>query len=129
MWELRFPSGPKGLTGPMLILIWILRPNLHRTCSITSNYQDLIVFIESNITRRIHRRGLETCDALLTLPHRLQVGLDRGTEGRLLQLDFSAAFDRVNQCCLLYKLRSIGVGDSSCPYYRRSLVIEDSECV
>ena len=31
-------------------------------------------------------------------------------KGRLIQLDFSAAFDRVSHCCLLYKLRSRGVG-------------------
>ena len=38
-----------------------------------------------------YRRGLGTCDALLTLSHRLQVG------------------DRASHCGLLYKLRSIGV--------------------
>ena len=31
-------------------------------------------------------------------------------EGRLVQLDFSAAFVEVNHRGLLYKLRSIGVG-------------------
>ena len=46
----------------------------------------------------------------VTLSHHLQVDLDRGMEGRLIQLDFSAAFDRVRHCGLLYKLRSIGVG-------------------
>ena len=30
-------------------------------------------------------------------------------EGGLVQLDCSAAFDRVSHCGLLYKLRSIGV--------------------
>ena len=30
-------------------------------------------------------------------------------EGRLVQLEFSAAFDRVSHHGLLYKLRSIGV--------------------
>ena len=51
-----------------------------------------------------------TCDALPTLFHHLQVALDMGMEGRLVQLDFSAAFDRIIHCDLLYKLRSIGVG-------------------
>ena len=31
--------------------------------------------------------------------------------GRLLQLDFSAEFGRVSYCDLLYKLRSIGIGE------------------
>ena len=31
-------------------------------------------------------------------------------EERLHQLDFSAAFDRVSHCSLLYKLKSISVG-------------------
>ena len=31
-------------------------------------------------------------------------------EGRLVQLNFSTAFDRGNHRCLLHKLRSIGVG-------------------
>ena len=47
---------------------------------------------------------------MLTLPHRLQVALYRGMERRLVQLNFSASFDRVTHCGLLYKLRSIGVG-------------------
>ena len=54
------------------------------------------------------RRGLETCDALLTLSRRLQVALDMGMESRLVQLNFSAAFDRESYCRLLYKLRCIG---------------------
>ena len=36
--------------------------------------------------------------------------MDRGIEGRLVQLDFSAAYDRVGHFGLLNKLRSIGVG-------------------
>ena len=31
-------------------------------------------------------------------------------EGRLVQLDFSAAFDRVSHCSLLYKLRPTNIG-------------------
>ena len=58
----------------------------------------------------LYRRGLGTCDALLTVSHHLQAALDRGMEGRLVQLDFSAAFDRVSLRGLQYKLRSIDVG-------------------
>ena len=53
------------------------------------------------------RRGLGTCDALLTLSHSLQVALNRGIEGRLVQLEFEVAFDRVSHRGLLYKLRSM----------------------
>ena len=45
-----------------------------------------------------HRRDLGSCDAFLTLSHHLHVALDRGMETRLVQLDFSAAYDRVNHC-------------------------------
>ena len=56
-----------------------------------------------------YRKGLGTCDVLLTLSHRVQVALDKGMEGRLAQLDFSAAFNRGSHCYLLYKLRFIGI--------------------
>ena len=42
--------------------------------------------------------GLGICDALLTLSHSLQIALDKGMEGKLVQLEFSAAFDRVSHC-------------------------------
>jgi hypothetical protein len=58
------------------------------------------------------RRGLGTCDALLHVTHLLQRALDSGHEARLVQLDFSAAFDSVNHLGLLHKLRSVGVGGS-----------------
>ena len=44
----------------------------------------------------LYRRDLGTCDALLKVSHHLQVALDTGMEGRLVQLDVSAAFDRVS---------------------------------
>ena len=44
------------------------------------------------------------------MPHDLQVALDSDIEGRLVQLNFSAPFDIVSHCCLLYKLRFIGIG-------------------
>ena len=33
-------------------------------------------------------------------------------EARIVQIDFSAAFDRVNYLDILYKLCSVGIGDS-----------------
>ena len=50
-------------------------------------------------------------------------------EERLVQLSFSAAFDRVSRCGLLYKLRSIGVREQLLSIVRSSLVIERSTCV
>ena len=71
-------------------------------------------YVESNnllpATQFGFRRGLGTCDALLTLVHDLQSGLDSRSEARVVSLDFSSAFDLVNHSALLFKLESIGVG-------------------
>ena len=48
--------------------------------------------------------------ALLTISHHLQKSLDAGMESYIVQLDFSAAFDRVSHSGLLFKLKSIIVG-------------------
>ena len=47
--------------------------------------------------------------ALQTISHHLQKSLDKGIESYIVQLDFSAAFDRVNHSGFLFKLKSIGV--------------------
>ena len=57
-----------------------------------------------------YRRSIGTCDALLTLSYHLQVALNGGMEGSLIQLNFSAPFDRVSHRGLLHKMRSLGVG-------------------
>lgn len=57
-----------------------------------------------------YRKKLGTTDALLTISHKIQLALDQGHETRIVQLDLSAAFDRVNHNGMLKKLRSIGVG-------------------
>ena len=51
-----------------------------------------------------------TCDALLDIVCADQLELDRGGELALVQIDFSAAFDRVNHGGLVFKLREAGVG-------------------
>lgn len=56
------------------------------------------------------RKGLGTCDALLTLVHDIQSSLDINHESRAIALDFSSAFDLVNHEALLYKLKSFGIG-------------------
>ena len=59
-----------------------------------------------------YRKGLGTCDALSCMSHTLQSVLERGQEARIVQIDFSAAFDRVNHQGILYRLCSVGIGGS-----------------
>ena len=56
------------------------------------------------------RKGLGTCDALLTITNLVQKALDSGCEVRMIGLDFSAAFDRVNHQALIFKLKHLGIG-------------------
>ena len=46
------------------------------------------------------------------MSHTLQSALESGHEARIVQIDFSAAFDRVNHLGFLYKLCSVGIGGS-----------------
>ena len=46
------------------------------------------------------------------MEHTLQNALKMGQEARIVQVDFSAAFDRVNHQGILFKLCSVGVGVS-----------------
>ena len=52
-----------------------------------------------------YRKKLGTCDALLDLTCHMQKDLDSGFETRIVQLDFSAAFDLVNHKALIFKLQ------------------------
>ena len=63
-------------------------------------------------TQFSYRKGLGTCDALLCVSHTLQSTLEIVQEARIVQIDFSAAFDRVNHQGILYKLCSVGIGSS-----------------
>ena len=63
-------------------------------------------------TQFAYRKGLGTCDALLCLSHTLQNALESGKEARIVQIDFSAAFDGVNHLGILYELYSVGIGGS-----------------
>ena len=47
-------------------------------------------------TQFAYRKGLGTCDDLLCVAHSLQSALEMGQEARIVQIDFSVAFDRVN---------------------------------
>ena len=44
------------------------------------------------------------------MSHTLQSAFERGQEARIIQIDFSAAFDRVNHQGILCKLCSVGIG-------------------
>ena len=57
-------------------------------------------------TQFAYRKGLGTCDVLLCASHTLQSALESGQEARIVQIDFSAAFDRVNHLGILNKLGS-----------------------
>ena len=53
-------------------------------------------------TQFAYPKGLGTCDALLCVSHTLQSALESGQEARIMQIDFSAAFDMVNHLGILY---------------------------
>ena len=63
-------------------------------------------------TQFANRKDLGTCDALLCVSHTLQCALESGQEARIVQIYFSAAFDRVNHRGILYKLYSVDIGGS-----------------
>ena len=63
-------------------------------------------------TQFAYRKGLGTCDALLCVSHTLQSALENGQEARIVRIDFSAAFDRVNHQGILYMHSSVGIGGS-----------------
>ena len=53
-------------------------------------------------TQFAYRKGLGTCDVLLCVSHTLQSALENGQEAQIMQIDFNAAFDRVNHLGILY---------------------------
>ena len=63
-------------------------------------------------TQFAYRKGLGTCDALLCVSHTLQSAMESRQEARVVQINFSAAFDRVNHQGILYRLSSVGIGGS-----------------
>ena len=59
-----------------------------------------------------YRKGLRTCDALLCVSHTLQSALKSWQEARIVQIDFGAAFERVNHWGIFCKLCFVGIGGS-----------------
>ena len=63
-------------------------------------------------TQLAYWKGLGTYDALLCVSHTLQNALESGQEAKIVQIDFCAAFVRVNHRGILYKHGSVGIGGS-----------------
>ena len=104
--------------GAMFLLLPGFRP-ISITPVLSKVYECLVssrlcVFMETEGVFPRHQnaylKGLGTCDALLEIVCAGQAALDSGRELAVVQIDFSAAFDRVCHSCLLYKLRDVGVG-------------------
>ena len=66
-------------------------------------------------TQFAYRKSLGTCEALLCVFHILQSALESWQEARLVQIDFSVAFDRVNHQGILYRLCSVVLEVLCCP--------------
>ena len=66
---------------------------------------------------------------MLILFHALQVSLNRSIEGRLVQLDFSAAFDGVSHRVLLCKLSSIVVEGQFSSIVSKFVAVEGRTCI
>ena len=63
-------------------------------------------------TQFAYRKGLSTCSSFLCLSHTLQSALKSGQEAKIVQIDCSAAFDRVNHQVILYRHCSVGIEGS-----------------
>ena len=108
------PKGPKSSCVANYLLISIT--------SVLSKVFECLVsvrlgrFMEFNCvlptTQFAYRNGLGTCDALLCMSHTMQSALESGQEARIEQIDFRAAFDRVNHQDILFRLCSVGIGGS-----------------
>ena len=105
---------------PIIVLCCQLVTNFHNI-SIVKGVEHLVSFHLGRLieccgvlptTQFAYRNGLGTSDALLCMSHILQSALESGQEARIVQIDFSAAFDRVNHQGILYKLFSVGIGGS-----------------
>ena len=63
-------------------------------------------------TQFAYWKGLGTCGALLRMSNTLQSALENGQVARIMQIEFSAAFDRINRQSILCRLCSMGIGGS-----------------
>ena len=68
-------------------------------------------------TQFTYHNCLGTCDALLCTPHTVLSALESGQEARIVQINFSAAIDRVNHQAIFYKLCYVGKFEFLCCLY------------
>ena len=114
------PLSPKIPKGPSSSSVANYRP-ISITPVLSKVFERLVAvrlgrFIEHfgvlPTTQFAYRKALGTCYALLCVSHTLQSALESEQEARTVQIDFSAAFDRVNHQGILYKFSSVGIGGS-----------------
>ena len=61
------------------------------------------------------------------MSHTLQSALESGQDARIVQIDFSAAFDRVNHLGILYKLCSVSIGGSVLSIFTQFLLNQSQQ--
>ena len=125
--------------GPPSSSVAIYRP-ISITSVVSTVYERLVSvrlrrFMERSgvlpTTQFAYRKGLGTCAALLCESLKLQSALESGQDARIVQIDFSTSFDRVNHQGILYKLCPVGIGGyvfsilTQCLSYRSQHVMDD----
>ena len=118
------PMSPLFQKGPSSSSVANYRP-ISITSVLSKVFEHLVSvrlkqFMEHSVvlptTQFAYQKSLGTCDALLCMSHTLQSALEGGLEARIVQIDFSTAFDSIinqfNHQGILYKLCSVGIGGS-----------------
>ena len=112
------------LKGPPSYSVANYRP-ISKTSVLSKVFERLVSvrhgrFMERSVvlptTQFAFRKGLGTCDSLLCVYHTLQSVLESGQEARIVQIYFSAAFDRVNIWAFSINSALWVLEVLSCPY-------------
>ena len=115
--------------GPLSTLVCNYRP-ISMTSVLSMIFEKLISsrfghFLERSSVLPSHqysnRKNLGTCDVLLDIVSAGQMELDKGWELVLVQIDLSAAFDRVNHGGLVFRLQEAGVGGTILKVFQKLL--------
>ena len=78
-------------------------------------------------TQFAYRKGLDTCDEILCVSHTLQSELESEQEDRIIQINFSAAFDRVNHQEILIVVSRSTMHPQSPPLTIDGTVLNESD--